>query len=89
MTRLLFVSGNTEPTRETTMQAHPHHPLDARPAAAMAEAGVGSSCAVNPRGSVVVPLGGFGIGGRIGGFGRQGWNRRDRYTQRGRTVARA
>ena len=89
MTRLLFVFGNTEPTRETTMQAHPHHPLDARPAAATAKAGVGSSCAVISRGAAVVPLGAFGIEGRIGGFGGQGWSRRDRYKQRGRNVARA
>ena len=71
------------------MQAHPHHPIDARPAAAMAKAGVGSSCAVISRGAAVVPLGGFGIEGRTSGSGRQGWNRRNRYKQRGRSVARA
>ncbi|HEX2095301.1 MAG TPA: hypothetical protein VHG28_23090, partial [Longimicrobiaceae bacterium] len=87
MTRLLFVFGNTEPTYEPTMHAHPPHPIDAHPAAVLAEAGMGSSCAVAAQGRAFVGLGGFGIG-RNSGFGRQGWSRRDRYKQRGRTVAR-
>jgi hypothetical protein len=79
-------SGTLNPKHEPTMQAHPHPPLDARPAAALAEAGVGSSCAVMSRGRGIA---GFGIGRRISGFGGQSWKRGDRYKQRGRSVARA
>ena len=89
MTRLLFVCADTEADERTEMQPHPHHPIDARPAAATAEAGVGSSCAAGPRGWTAVGLGAPGIGKESSGFGGQGWNRRDRYKQRGRNVARA
>jgi hypothetical protein len=77
------------PTHEPTMQAHPPHPIDARPAAAAAKAGVEPSCASTSRGWAVVGLGGLGIMRRIGGSGEVGWNRRERYKQRGRTVVRA
>lgn len=81
---------------------HPiHSARHARPAAVLARAGVGPSCAVMtgaPRGTLASA--GAGIGTGSGKFGRiapearvrcgfwMGQDRRERYRQRGRTVAR-